>query len=299
MVTRVFDILGQYRSKYPMSVALAGKEHGQWKYYSGEDYVSRAEQFACGLLSLGFEKGDKIATVSNNRPEWNIADMGMLQAGVVHLPVYPNIGTEDYRYIFSHAAPKAILLSDKSLYEKLKPILEASPSIRFVFSFNEIEGVAHWSELLRSGEEKSEYLRSHLVQRRESILPGELCTLIYTSGTTGVPKGVMLSHENLVSNLIATSKVYSYGYGCKTMSFLPLSHIYERMINLHFQYKGIAVYYAENMGTLMENVKEIRPDIMTAVPRVLEKIYAGILRKGKTLKGISVLPEFRWWKGMG
>jgi len=282
-VTRTFDLLELYRNKYIKEDAFGAKEDGKWKTYSSADYIDYATFFSYGLLALGLKKGDKIATISNNRPEWNFADMGMSQAGIVHIPVYPTISKEDYNYILRHAEPKIIIVSDKLLLEKLRPVIAETGSILQVYTFNNIEGEKNWMKIVEKGKIQQEEYKDQLQQIKDSILPDEMVTLIYTSGTTGFPKGVMLSHNNLVTNFVATSYAHELGHKHRILSFLPLSHVYERMMNYHFQYKGMSIYYAENMGTIVDDLNEIKPHLFNSVPRLLERVYDKIIGKGKDL----------------
>ncbi len=284
MVRRTFDLLERYRTNFPSKTdALAGKHNGSWIHYSTQDYIEKANFFGYGLLSMGFKPGDKIATVSNNRPEWNIADLGMSQAGIVHVPVYPTISYDDFLYIFRHSEPKILIVSDKILYEKLKPIAEKVASVEAIYTFNQVGGAKNWAEIIDDGKEKAEIWFTDLEKIKCSVQPTDMATLIYTSGTTGVPKGVMISHQNIVSNFIATANIQPLNYQHKALSFLPLCHVFERVVNYHYQYKGISIYYAENMGTILENLKEIKPHIFNTVPRLLERVYDGIIGKGKDL----------------
>ncbi len=287
MVTRTFDLLDQYRSKYKLVDALACKAAGKWVKYSSDEYIQHANDISCGLLVMGYKPGDKIAMISNNRPEWNFFDMGMAQIGVVSVPIYPTISLEEYQHILNHAAPRMLIVSDKLLLEKLRPLFEKSPTIEHVYTFNNVEGIKNWKEIALTGHDRADEFMPEVQQAKDSVKPNDMVTLIYTSGTTGTPKGVMLSHNNLVSNFKATCERNYLTTGCRALSFLPICHIYERMINYHFQYLGIAVYYAENMGSIMENIKEVQPHIFTTVPRLLERIYIGIVGKGKELKGIK------------
>ncbi|MCK4631490.1 MAG: AMP-binding protein, partial [Bacteroidales bacterium] len=259
-ITRTFEILDRLLENYPQKDdILAGKENNQWVKYSCKDYVELATMVSYGLLSLGLKKGDKIAMVSNNRPEWNFIDMGISQAGMILVPIYPTIGVEEYEYILDDAKPKLIFVSDKGLFEKIKPIVDKAASIEGIYTINKVEGAKNWTEVKELGEKNADKYRDELVNIKESIKSGDLVTLIYTSGTTGNPKGVMLSHSNLMSNVIASSVVHPYGPESNSLSFLPLCHIYERMLNYHFQYKGVSIYYAENMGTIVNDLKDIKP----------------------------------------
>ncbi len=287
-VKRTFDLLKRYQERYSSKEdALAGKRNGEWYRYSASEYIRQSELFSLGLLALGLKKGDVIATISNNRPEWNIADMGMSQAGIVHVPVYPTISKEDYDFILNHCEPKIVIVSDRQLYEKIRPVAENAPSIKEIYTFNEIDGVKNWSEILHLGEKNADKYTEALESIRKSISPDDMVTLIYTSGTTGFPKGVMLSHKNLVTNFIATSKAHELDHRHTVLSFLPLSHVYERMVNYHFQYKGMSIYYAENMGTIIQDVNDIKPHLFNSVPRLLERIYDRIIGKGKDLPPVQ------------
>ena len=240
-----------------------------------------------GLLSLGLKKGDKVAMVSNNRPEWNIIDMGISQAGMIHIPIYPTISVEEYDYILDDAKPKLIFVSDKGLFEKIRPLVDKAASIEGIYTINKVEGAKNWIEVKELGKKNADKYRHELVKIKESVKPEDLVTLIYTSGTTGNPKGVMLSHSNLMSNVIASSVVHPYGPESKSLSFLPLCHIYERMLNYHFQYKGVSIYYAENMGTIVNDLKDVKPKLFSTVPRLLETVYDKIIGKGKDLPYIK------------
>lgn len=284
-VTRIFDLLDRYQEKYHKDDVLAAKQNGKWVKYSHQNYIDQTNYFSYGLLELGFKRGDKIATVTNNRPEWNFADMGMMQIGVVHVPIYPTISIDEYKHILNHSDVNAIIISDQLLYIKLKELIGSNNKIRHVFTFNEVDGVDNWMKIIDAGKQNETKHRKTVEEIRSCISPDEMATLIYTSGTTGDSKGVMLSHRNIVSNFIATSKIQPLDHRHKVLSFLPLCHIYERMMNYHFQYKGISIYYAENLGTIPANLKEIRADGFNTVPRLLERVYDKIVAKGKDLTG--------------
>jgi long-chain acyl-CoA synthetase len=285
---RTFDLLDRTQALYgDKPDVLAAKENGNWVKYKTADFINYSNWVSYALLALGVEKGDRIAIVANNRPEWIFTDFGISQTGAVSVPVYPTISTDEYDYILNHAAPKFIFVSDKNLYEKIKPIADKSDKIPEVYTFNLVAGAKHFSEIIELGKLKAEELKKQLEMVKAEIDTSDLATIIYTSGTTGFPKGAMLRHSNLISNCIETTFVHPLGNGSKELSFLPLSHILERMMTYHFIYKGIGIYYAENMGTLMDNMKEVKPDIFVSVPRLLEKIYDGIIRKGRELKGVK------------
>jgi len=287
IVTRTFDILDRYQREFPREDALGGKKNGGWYTFSTEEYYLKSHQFAMGLLALGLKKGDKIVTVTNNRPEWNFADMGMAMTGVIHVPIYPTLGEEEYNYILEHAEVKMVIAGDAKLCEKMLPIVKQFPNIREIYAFEEVSGFKNYEEILQLGEEKREALWETLEEIKQSITPDDLATLIYTSGTTGVPKGVMLSHQNLVSNFVAHSKMHDLGKEHRVISFLPLCHVYERSMNYHFQYKGMGIYYVGNLSQIVLAIKEIKPHMFNSVPRLLERVYDGFIAKGKELQGIK------------
>ena len=286
-VTRTFDILGRYLKEFPRPDALGGKRDGNWYTYSTEEYYRISHLFAMGLIALGFKKGDKIATVTNNRPEWNFADMGMAMIGVVHVAIYPTIGEDEYKYILRHAEAKMLIVGDSRLLEKLQPTINLVESLNHIYSFDEIKGTKNYNEILEQGKIKQAERALTLEKLKGSINPDDVATLIYTSGTTGVPKGVMLTHNNLVSNFVSHSKLHHLGKDHHAISFLPLCHVLERSVNYHFQYKGMGIYYVGNLNQIISAIKEIKPYIFVSVPRLLEKVYDGFIAKGKELKGIK------------
>ncbi len=286
-VQRTFDILDYALENYHKDIALAGKENKKWVTYSHRQYQELATRFSYGLLEMGLKPGDKVAMISNNRPEWNFAEMGISQAGIILVPVYPTLSNDEYEYIFNHAEPKLIVVSDQSLFKKISPLMKKSPSVREIYTFNEVEGARNWKEILDMGGQQADKHAEELEKIRESIKPEDMVTLIYTSGTTGMPKGVSLSHRNLVSNVLDTIGVHPFGPESTGLSFLPLCHIYERMLNYHYQYKGITIYYAESMGTIVDDLKDVKPDLFTTVPRLLETVYDKIIGKGKDLPGLK------------
>ena len=286
-VKRTFDILERYKQKFIKDDVFGVKSNGEWIKFSTLDYINNANFFSLGLLSLGYKKGDKIASISNNRPEWNFIDMGMSQIGVIHVPIYPTISTEEYDYILKHSEVKSVFVSAKNIFDKVKSVVENIHLKENIYSFNEVEGVKNWTDIIELGEQNADKYQSELEKRKTEIDENDIVTLIYTSGTTGFPKGVMLSHKNLISNAISTAKAHGLGSEHRTLSFLPLCHVYERMLNYNFQYSGISIYYAENMGKIIENMKEIKPHIFSTVPRLLEKIYDNIIAKGKNLPPFS------------
>lgn len=286
-ITRTFDIIDLNVEKYPRKDMYGGKQDKEWITYSTDEVRDHVNWVSYGLLSMGFKKGDKIATISGNKPEWNFVDMGLAQAGMIHVPIYPTISTEEYGYILEHSEVKAIFVGNKSIFNKVSPIADKIHNLKEIFSFDPVDNVRQFSEIIEAGKKNAEKFGPELEKIRNSIQPEDLVTIIYTSGTTGNSKGVMLSHKNLVSNAITTSKAHHLCYGNRAVSFLPLCHVYERMVNYHFQYKGISIYYVENMGTVSEVVKEVKPHIFNTVPRLLEKIYDNIMAKGRNLPWIK------------
>ncbi len=287
-LNRTFDILDHLLSICPeKDDILACKENGNWIKYSVRDYLSQVENTSYGLMALGLQKGDLVVTISNNRPEWNIVDMALGQAGLIHVPVYPTISEDDYTYILNNCSPKLLIVSDKSLHDKLKPIADKVPGIKAIYSYNEIEGVRNWKEIVNLGIQHTEKFYKVLEKTRKTIVAEDIATLIYTSGTTGNPKGVMLSHKNIMSNVFSISQTYEFNHTHRTLSFLPISHVFERTINYYFQSAGVSIYYAENLGTIADNLREVKPHVFITVPRLLERTYDKIISKGRELGGIK------------
>jgi long-chain acyl-CoA synthetase len=291
-VTRTFDILDRYLSEFPRKDALGGKDNGGWYTFSTEEYATNSRYFALGMLAMGLQPGTKVATVTNNRPEWNFADMGLAMAGLVHVPIYPTIGNEEYRYILEHAEVRLLIVGDKKLYEKLYPVATEIESIKEIYCFDRINACPGLQDILDLGRSKKTELSEELEKIKYSIHPDEVVTLIYTSGTTGVPKGVMLTHRNLVSNFVAHSQLHSLGREHRTISFLPLCHVYERSMNYHFQYKGMGIYYVSNLGQIVAAIREIRPHMFNSVPRLMERVYDGFIAKGNEFGGLKKVIYF-------
>jgi long-chain acyl-CoA synthetase len=291
-ITRTFEIVDQLIEKYPKEVALSAKRNGKWDSFSTKEYKEMRDFVSLGLLAMGFKKGDKIITVSNNRPEWNFLDMGMTQVGVVHVPLYPNIGPREYQYIVDHSEARMIIVSGLEYYNKLKESADSSKNIEKIYSFDYLDECLNWSEIIEKGKEANEELKDLLKKRRDEINENDMMSIIYTSGTTGLSKGVMLSHRNFISNVEATWPILPLSNVSKVLSFLPLCHVFERMVNYLVQFKGCTVYYAENIETIGENIKEVKPNGFATVPRVLEKVYDKIVNKGKELTGIKKILFF-------
>lgn len=283
---RIFDIPYMQMRLYKKTDALATKVNGTWKKVSTDEFIQSSEKLAYGFFALGINKGDTIATIStNNRYEWNFVDIGIQLTGAVHVPMYPTISDADYKFIFNDAGVKYVFVSDEALYKRVKEVMKEVPSIKNVYTFNDVAGAPSWKEVLDLGDKN--IAPKKLEEVKKSITVDDLATLIYTSGTTGTPKGVMLTHNNIVSNVIASHPLIPVGSGERALSFLPLCHIYERMLNYLYQYSGISIYYAESIDTIGDNLKEVKPSIFVAVPRVLEKIYDKIMATGNKLTGIK------------
>ena len=285
--TRNFDLLERFVTLFPGRNVLSEKLDGRWIFYTSEQYNQIAHQFACGLMHLGFNKGDKIVTVTNNRPQWNFVDMGMALAGVVHVPVYTSMNAAEYRYILEHSDARMVIVSDQKLYGLINPEAGKIKAIEHVYTFDEIEGASHWTELLEFGKKADEAIRNKLEEIKQGIVPGDLVSIIYTSGTTGTSKGVMLSHKNLVSNFLAAADVFRLTEEDRYLSIIPVCHVGGRLGNYQTQYSGACIYYAENMGTIAVNLKEIRATGFDAVPRILEKIYDNVIARGRSLSGMK------------
>jgi len=287
-VTRTFDLLARYQEKFPgKDNVLASKIEGKWNQYSTEEYIRFSHLFSYGLLAHGFKKGDKIITVTNNRPEWNFVDMGMAMIGVVHVPVFTSLSITDYAYILMHAEAKFIIVSDAQLYVKLKAAAESAGQEISFFSFEEIQGIRSWMEIIELGRENEGKFKEEVERIKKEIHPEDLASIIYTSGTTGIAKGVMLSHKNHVSNFLSAAEVFQLKPDNRFLSILPLCHVGGRLGNYQTQYSGCSIYYAENMGTIAADLKDIQADGFDAVPRILEKIIDTVIAKGKKIKGIK------------
>ena len=287
-ITRTFDLLDHLVTSFPDKAdILAGKEKGEWVKYSTHDYYKYAHYMACGLLELGLHPGDKVVTISANCPEWNFIDMALALAGMIHVPVYPTLSADNYLHILTHSEAKIILVSNNVLLKRILPAVERMQTKPQIYTLAAIEGYRRTLEILKAGiasREKNSPLIAHL---KETIKPDDWVTLIYTSGTTGQPKGVMLSHRNICSNFTAHEKVNPMTSDSRVLSFLPLNHMYERSMNYHFQLKGVSIYYAENMGTLVQNMAETHTNGFCAVPRVLEMVYDKLYAAGKDFTGIK------------
>lgn len=284
-ITRVFDILDLYKTTYKKEDVLSAKENKQWRKYSSDDLIAKTNSVSYGLLSLGLTDKDKVAIISNNRPEWNFCDYGCQQANIVTVPIFPTISNTDLQFILNHGEVTTIFISDKSIYAKLVAIEKEIPNVKHIISFNPIEGVMSFADFIKLGEQNAN--PEKLNDIKSSILPSNLLTILYTSGTTGTPKGVMITHHNLVSNVTACQGFAPFSSTWKALSFLPLNHVYERMVSTLYLYKGISIYYAEGLETIGDNLKEIKPQIFVSVPRLIERVYEKITATGEKLTGFK------------
>ena len=283
-VTRIFDLLPHHQSKFkPKDDVIASKENGKWVKYSLIQYREIVDQISYGFLKMGVVPGDKIAQISPNQAEWNFLDMAILQVGAVHIPIYPTISESDYKYILSHAGVKFVFVRGIDLLRKIQHILPDMPHIEGVFTYQDLHEVKNLNDVVQLGKQNPEPVL--LEQRKKEVQPDDVATIIYTSGTTGNPKGVMLTHNNIISNFKAASYIPPFGEEAKAVSYLPLCHVYERMLNYLYHYLGYSIYYAENMGTITDNMKEVKPEILSTVPRLLEKVYDKLFATGHKLTG--------------
>lgn len=297
-ISRLFDFPYFQLEHYPISDALVTKYNGVWVKTSTQEYVTKANAISRALLRMGVQKDDKIALIStNNRTEWNIMDIGILQLGAQDVPIYPTISEDEYEYILNHSEAIYCFVSDAEILRKINLIKQNVPSLKEVFSFDEIEGCKNWKELLLLGEDQNN--QEEVESRKNQVKSEDLATIIYTSGTTGRPKGVMLSHNNIVENVFAGAKRIPLEEGKnRTMSYLPVCHILERFYLYLCQYYGVSIYFGESIDKIGDNLREVQPNLMTGVPRVLEKVYEKILSKGVELKGIKRMLFF-WAISLG
>lgn len=296
-ITRLFELPQYQLEKYSLQKAFSTKYNGKWESISSQEYVDLSNQMSRGLLKLGIKAGDKVAIISStNRTEWNICDIGLLQLGVHTVPIYPTVCKEDYEYIINHSESVYCFASDNSVIEKLNQV-RGNTQLKGVFTFDDISKEKSWKEVLNLGQD--DHNQPEVEDRKKAVKPNDLATIIYTSGTTGKPKGVMLSHDNIVKNVLCSEKRVPLQKGdARALSFLPICHIFERTILYLYQYCGIHIYFAESIEKLTENAQEVKPNVMTAVPRLFEKIYDKIVLKGADLKGIKKILFF-WALNLG
>jgi long-chain acyl-CoA synthetase len=291
-ITRVFDILDNLKLNSTKTDILnskesitSGKAEKKWVSHSVSDFVANVNNISAGLLALGLQKNDMVAIMSNNRPEWNFVDYATQQIAMPSVPIFPTVGAPDLKFILEHSQAKAIFISEKSIYQKLMTMINELPNLKHIYSFNEIEGVKQVSELIELG--KNNFDQSKIDHIKKSISENDLYTLLYTSGTTGHPKGVMISHKGLLSNVKTLQNLAPVKADWKALSFLPLNHVYERVLNTLYLFKGVSIYYAENFETIAENCREIKPQIFVSVPRIFERVLEKIYGAGDKLTGFK------------
>ena len=292
-IKRLFDFVYHQAENKPLDDALVSKTTGKWVKTSTREYIDQANQISRGLLRLGVKPGDKIALITTtNRTEWNIMDIGLQQIGVISVPVYPTISPEEYQYIFNQAEIKFAFVSDSDLYDKMLKTKPNTPDLIGVYTFEEVEGAANWNEVLSMGADDSNH--SEVEAIKNAVKPDDVTTIIYTSGTTGQPKGVVLTHHNIVSNVLnSNGRVPDMGANGRALSFLPICHVFERVLIYIYQYNSISIYYAESVEKIGDNLKEVHPTVMSVVPRLVEKVYAKIYDKGSNAGGIKT-KIFMW-----
>lgn len=295
MIKTLIDILPYQIKNYPQNDAICGKEKGEWRRYSSQECQAIIDKISISFINQGISPNDKIAIISNNRPEWNFVDLGVLQIGAVNVPMYPNITENEYEFIFNEAEVKLVFVSDEHIYNKVRMILDNCPTVKGVYSFDTIAGVNNWKELLVNYDDK---LKQQLNELKDNVKETDLATIIYTSGTTGGHKGVMLTHKNIVSNAISIQKTMPHSSKDKALSFLPLCHIFERTAFYFYMYVGTSIYYAESLDKIVDNLKEIKPNYFITVPRLLEKIYEKIITTGRNLSGLKKMIFF-WAVNVG
>ncbi len=286
-ITRLFDFPYHQQQNHPIPDALVTKYNGEWIKTSTDEYIAKANTISRALVRMGIQKDDKIAIISSsNRTEWHIMDIGILQTGAQNVPIYPTISEQDYEYILNHSESIYCFVSDEEVLRKVNLIRQNVPNLKEVYSFDEIKFCKNWSEVLALGEDQSN--QDVVEDRKRAVKATDLATIIYTSGTTGRPKGVMLSHQNIVSNVLGSEKRIPFDAGkTRALSFLPICHIFERMVVYLYQYYSVGIYFAESIEKLSVNLKEVHPNVITAVPRLLEKVYDSIYAKGSELTGIK------------
>ncbi|MFT6504062.1 MAG: long-chain acyl-CoA synthetase [Crocinitomicaceae bacterium] len=281
---RLFDIPYHQLNSYPNQKMFSSKINGQWNAVSTQQFLDDSMEISKGLIALGVQAGDKVGIVSNTRYEWNVMDIGIQQVGAIVVPFYPNISENDYKYIFKDAGIKLCVIAGEELNTKITNIKSEIPSLEHIFTMEKVNGAKHWSEIKTAGASTDQSL---VQERMDAVKHEELATIIYTSGTTGNPKGVMLSHKNLLSNVEACIEPIPADQNSKVLSFLPVCHVYERMLHYLYMYIGCSIHFAESLETIGENIKEVKPDVFTAVPRLIEKVFDKIMAKGDELSGIK------------
>ncbi|NBR13421.1 MAG: long-chain fatty acid--CoA ligase [Crocinitomicaceae bacterium] len=281
---RLFDIPYHQLKNYPNSTMFVTKTNGNWNGTSTADFLNKAMIVSRGLIALGINPGDRVAVSSNNRVEWNIFDIAVQQTGAILVPLYPNISENDYNFILNDAEVKICVVGNEELANKINNVKSEIPSLQHLMTFDNVSAYTNWSEIDKAAESVEE---SAVKERMAAVKHEDLATIIYTSGTTGKPKGVMLSHHNILSNVEACLDPIPADNSSKVLTFLPVCHIYERMLHYLYMYIGCSVYFAESMDTIGDNIREVKPDVFTAVPRLIEKVFDRIMAKGDEQTGIK------------
>ena len=281
---KIYNLDRRFADLFDKEDMIAGRKNGVWKKYSCSEYIQTSDSIAYALLNLGLNKGDKICIISNNRTEWSLCDMGINKIGAINTPLYANSTRTDYKYIINDSEAKLVFVENKEIYEKIEGLEAEIPSLKFIYSFEEIKNVKNWKDLIELGITNPRSDEAEKIQ--SSISEDDLFTLIYTSGTTGNPKGVMITHSNILSQIIALDEKLDWTKKDRAISFLPLSHVFERMVEYFYMYKGVSIYYG-NIDTIGEDLKTIKPTVMPTVPRLLEKVFDKIMTKGESLKGLK------------
>src|SRR5688572_20593 len=288
---RLFDCIAWHLERKPLEVMLAGKESGQWKTYSTKEVAGIVDNLSAGLLGLGIgpndmtvEGRDKVAILCKNRPEWLMLDLAVQQIGAILTPIYPTINVNELEFVLNDAQVKIAFVNDEDLFLKVLSLKNRVPSLKEIYTFEHVPNARHWKEVTESATPE---LKARIKPKADKINYEDLATIIYTSGTTGTPKGVMLSHKNILSNIMSAIHCFPPGERMKALSFLPLNHIFEKMISYVYLFNGTSIYYAQSLDTIGDNLKEVQPDMFTTVPRLLEKVYDKIMLKGSGLTGIK------------
>lgn len=286
-VTRIFDLLDNLHDKYRKNDILCKRQGNDWLKFSVDEYIEISHSISCALLELGLQKGDKVATIMQNRPAWNFVDMGAMMAGMVHIPIYPTLTPDDYKHIVNHSDAKCIIIGVESIYRRVEPAIPEFVNHPLIFTIDKIEGQRNYNELLELGRANREKWLPVVEETKKNVKPEDLATIIYTSGTTGLPKGVMLSHKNFLTNALTLATMQVNDHTANILSFLPLCHVYERVINYKYQYLGASIYYAGGLSTIAKDLKDIHAQGFCAVPRVLEMMFSKLEAAGKDLKGLK------------
>jgi long-chain acyl-CoA synthetase len=283
-ITRLFDIPYYQLERFPNDNMFVTKTAGSWVSMSTATFLTKANEMSLALLALGIEKGERVALISTNRVEWNVMDIALQQIGAIVVPLYPTISSEDYKYIFNDAAMRYAFVGNSEILERLNAVKLEIPSLLTIFSFDQLPDATYYLDLIEAGKSIDS---SRVNELKANVQNEDLVTIIYTSGTTGNPKGVMLSHNNLLSNVLATEPIIPANEKSPVLTFLPICHVYERMLHYLYMRVGASVYFAESMDTIGDNIREVKPEVFSAVPRLIEKVFDRIMAKGEELKGMK------------